>query len=290
VLSDDLEPSLGPPAPGAPTGRRWLRWGTVYVDIEPPDGPNPWTARSVATGPALEAEAPAAPPGRRRRLVAAFVGAAVLGALVTMLVFLLVRRGRDDRAAVAPAASTTTTTARSPVTRPSLAPATRPTTRPTTGATTPSRPDATTAPSSSPAPPTTAGARGPITVPEGTERTTIAPSTSPSTSPSTAPPSSTAPVRPVPPTTAPEAVAFLGVSVEDAVDGPAVVEVVPGSGAERAGVLPGDVVLAIDRTAVATVDDLGAAITSRRPGDTVTVTVLRNGAQVTVTATLGTRP
>jgi putative serine protease PepD len=52
----------------------------------------------------------------------------------------------------------------------------------------------------------------------------------------------------------------------------------------------GDVVTEIDGKAVATADDLRAAIDAKRPGDKVTLTVVRSGNERTVEVTLGTRP
>jgi S1-C subfamily serine protease len=62
-----------------------------------------------------------------------------------------------------------------------------------------------------------------------------------------------------------------------------------GSGADGAGVRRGDVILAVDGTAVDTPDDLGAAIRGLAPGDDVELRVIRDGSQETLTATLGTR-
>jgi S1-C subfamily serine protease len=52
----------------------------------------------------------------------------------------------------------------------------------------------------------------------------------------------------------------------------------------------GDVVTALDGTAIRSADELVAAIDARKPGDRVTLTVWRDGAEVTVEVTLGTRP
>lgn len=54
-----------------------------------------------------------------------------------------------------------------------------------------------------------------------------------------------------------------------------------------AGIEPGDVVISIDSTAVTSSSDLGAAVRTYDPGDVITVVVLRDGAQIEVTATLG---
>jgi S1-C subfamily serine protease len=68
------------------------------------------------------------------------------------------------------------------------------------------------------------------------------------------------------------------------------VEIVPGGPAEQAGVRVGDVVVTFDGDEIGDSVDLGAAIQSRRPGDTVEVEVVRAGARVTLSVTLGTNP
>ena len=62
---------------------------------------------------------------------------------------------------------------------------------------------------------------------------------------------------------------------------------VPGGPAERAGLQPGDVIVAIDGKPVADSSELIVAIRSRRPGQTVTLTVRRNGDQRDIRVTLG---
>jgi S1-C subfamily serine protease len=85
--------------------------------------------------------------------------------------------------------------------------------------------------------------------------------------------------------------ALLGVSSQATPDrnGVEVVEVVPGSAADDAGVQVGDVITAVGDITIATPDDLGRAIAERTPGDQVTVTVDRGGQTVDLTATLGVR-
>jgi S1-C subfamily serine protease len=76
-----------------------------------------------------------------------------------------------------------------------------------------------------------------------------------------------------------------------------VLNVLPGSPAAKAGIRPtrrladgrirlGDLIVAIDNTAVASSDDFLDAQQSRRVGDTVTVTLDRNGKREPVQATL----
>jgi S1-C subfamily serine protease len=52
----------------------------------------------------------------------------------------------------------------------------------------------------------------------------------------------------------------------------------------------GDVITAVDDTAVTSGADLQTAIDAKRPGDTVTITYTRDGSSTTVEVSLGTRP
>ena len=58
-------------------------------------------------------------------------------------------------------------------------------------------------------------------------------------------------------------------------------------GRVRAG---GDVITAVDGKAITGMDDLISAVNSKQPGDTVTLTVLRNGSKQTIDVKLGNRP
>jgi len=72
-----------------------------------------------------------------------------------------------------------------------------------------------------------------------------------------------------------------------------VIEVQPGSPAARAGVNAGergDVVVSVDGRPVARLDDLGAAMEGRRPGDTVVLQVMRRNATVDVPVQLDALP
>jgi putative serine protease PepD len=86
--------------------------------------------------------------------------------------------------------------------------------------------------------------------------------------------------------------AYLGVSVGDSQSGTGaqVGTVRSGSPAATAGLKQGDVVTAIDGQAVADANALTAAVGSHQPGDTIHVTVKRNGSTVQLTVKLGTRP
>jgi len=96
--------------------------------------------------------------------------------------------------------------------------------------------------------------------------------------------------------------AYLGVrttdlSPEDAerfdlpVQSAAIVESIePGSGADDAGVRRGDIIVQLGDKPVENTGDLLGALRDYQPGDTVEVTVVRNGEKQTLNATLGERP
>ena len=83
---------------------------------------------------------------------------------------------------------------------------------------------------------------------------------------------------------------YLGVSVADASPGASVTAVVESSPAAEAGIVAGDVITAIDGRDVEGASDLVAAVQSHKPGDRVTLRIVRNGATMTRTATLGSAP
>lgn len=72
--------------------------------------------------------------------------------------------------------------------------------------------------------------------------------------------------------------------------GAVILRVVASSGAEAAGLRPGDVILAVGGEAVAGPEDVGATIRRYRPGDRITVRIERDGQERDVTVRLGTRP
>ena len=86
--------------------------------------------------------------------------------------------------------------------------------------------------------------------------------------------------------------AYLGVSTEDAEDGggASIAEVRSGTPAAEAGLRSGDVVTAIDGRAVTSSDELRRLIDSSSPGDTVELTLERDGQTKTLQAELGSRP
>jgi S1-C subfamily serine protease len=91
----------------------------------------------------------------------------------------------------------------------------------------------------------------------------------------------------------PPAQGFLGVSLEDRSDGgqgTIVVEVVSDSPADIAGIVDGDVIIAIDDTAITGTLGLVATIRDRNPGDDVVVTVIRDGEILELVTVLEPRP
>jgi putative serine protease PepD len=52
----------------------------------------------------------------------------------------------------------------------------------------------------------------------------------------------------------------------------------------------GDVITAVDDTAIADGADLQSAIDAKRPGDAVSITFTRDGTSSTIEVSLGTRP
>jgi len=66
--------------------------------------------------------------------------------------------------------------------------------------------------------------------------------------------------------------------------------VVPNGPAARAGLKVGDIVTKIGNQAIDTLHPLDALLSQYSPGDSVALTVLRDGATITVNLTLGTRP
>lgn len=66
-----------------------------------------------------------------------------------------------------------------------------------------------------------------------------------------------------------------------------VTEVMPGSGADKAGIKAGDVIVSMAGKTVETINDLDNIKESYKPGDTVTVVVDRNGRKVSLRLTFG---
>nr|MBU6202613.1 trypsin-like peptidase domain-containing protein [Acidobacteriota bacterium] len=86
---------------------------------------------------------------------------------------------------------------------------------------------------------------------------------------------------------------FLGVSLEPRSDGGVgsiIATVQPGSPAESAGIVVGDIVLAVDGEPVNGQAGLVAAIRDRSPGESISIELVRDGERLTVDATLVARP
>jgi putative serine protease PepD len=84
--------------------------------------------------------------------------------------------------------------------------------------------------------------------------------------------------------------AFLGVQLGDSPDGGARVgDVTAGSPAAVAGLQSGDVVTAVDGEAVTGADDVVGAVQSHSPGDSIVLTVKRDGSTREVTVKLADR-
>ena len=86
--------------------------------------------------------------------------------------------------------------------------------------------------------------------------------------------------------------ALMGVTTQPTGEGLGVeiVEIADGSGAADSTLRVGDVIVAVDDTEITDPTSLGAAIATYQPGDTITVTVERNGTTQDIAVTLGTRP
>jgi S1-C subfamily serine protease len=85
----------------------------------------------------------------------------------------------------------------------------------------------------------------------------------------------------------PSIAAYLGLPVQRGV---LVLGVVPGSPASRAGLRREDVITTINDQSIAGESDLGEIISRHRPGDRVTLTVLRGGQRTSVELVLGEKP
>jgi putative serine protease PepD len=86
--------------------------------------------------------------------------------------------------------------------------------------------------------------------------------------------------------------AYLGVSIDPtpASGGVRLAEVLPGTPARDAGLRAGDVVRSVNGVRVSNPNALRAAIDQHRPGDTISLTYVRNGSTHTAHVTLANRP
>ena len=78
--------------------------------------------------------------------------------------------------------------------------------------------------------------------------------------------------------------AYLGIATGDTSsgDGASIAEVRPGTPAAAAGLREGDVVTEIDGEAVADADELRTLIDARQPGDSIELTIVRDGDEQTI--------
>jgi putative serine protease PepD len=86
--------------------------------------------------------------------------------------------------------------------------------------------------------------------------------------------------------------AFLGIAADTRAgwDGVRLGTIVPGSGAEQAGLRAGDVLVRLDDTSLQAFPDLRALLDRHRPGDTLRLVYLRDGLDHETAVTLGARP
>jgi membrane-associated protease RseP (regulator of RpoE activity) len=84
--------------------------------------------------------------------------------------------------------------------------------------------------------------------------------------------------------------AWLGVQIVQSSDGPTVASVIADSPAEKAGLARGDIIKAIDGTSVSDVQAVRDALKDKKAGDTITVSITRDGKAQDVTVTLETQP
>jgi putative serine protease PepD len=84
--------------------------------------------------------------------------------------------------------------------------------------------------------------------------------------------------------------AYVGVRVESVSGGAKVTLVVSGSPASKAGLKTGDVITSFDGKAITSDTDLTSAVSAAKVGETVTVTVQRDGSTKQLSLTLGLRP
>jgi aminopeptidase YwaD len=97
------------------------------------------------------------------------------------------------------------------------------------------------------------------------------------------------PAAPVPRRSGAAGSAFLGVAVNPGPgsDGVKLASVLPDTAAARAGLKDGDVIIRMGDTAVNSLEDIRQTLSTRKPGDAISVLYLRDGDDHRVTATLG---
>ena len=73
-------------------------------------------------------------------------------------------------------------------------------------------------------------------------------------------------------------------------DGALVIEVTKGTGAQKAGLKPGDIVVSLDSTPIRSMDDLLLAVRQTKVGQTVKVGIYRDNKKTALTMTVGDKP
>jgi putative serine protease PepD len=82
---------------------------------------------------------------------------------------------------------------------------------------------------------------------------------------------------------------LLGVRVGSASNGAGVASVETGSGADKAGIKAGDVITAVNGTAISSAQQLRAIVAAHKPGDKLDIEIRRSGSTKNLTVTLGSR-
>jgi serine protease Do len=83
---------------------------------------------------------------------------------------------------------------------------------------------------------------------------------------------------------------YLGVALDQDSPGVKVVQVLPKTGAEKAGIKVGDMVLSVNGEKVEDAEDFMATLQRRKPGDKITLKIQRGDQELELRAELGTRP
>ncbi|HLY85646.1 MAG TPA: trypsin-like peptidase domain-containing protein [Gaiellaceae bacterium] len=84
--------------------------------------------------------------------------------------------------------------------------------------------------------------------------------------------------------------AYVGIRIKDVTDGAQITQVVKNSPAASAGLKVGDVITSFDGNTITSADTLTAAVFNAKSGQTVPVTVKRNGATQHLSVKLGVQP
>ena len=80
---------------------------------------------------------------------------------------------------------------------------------------------------------------------------------------------------------------IIGITVQPAQSGLLVYEVQAGSGAERAGIKKGDLIVKAEGNVIKTSEDLNTARDTKKAGEKITLSIIRNGELLTIDVVLG---